>query len=252
MQLMEERRKKIMEELKIHETVYVSELSKKYGVSYETIRKDLSYLENQGLLIKSHGGATIKQNAIEYAFNVREEENNLSKQAIAKKAMELIPDNCSIIIATGSTTLEIAKILALKSGYKIFTDSLPVANVLQNSDNQVFIFGGRIRSKSSSVFGGWTINAIEKIHVDIAFIGTDGFSNFDGPTTPSSSDAFIDQTIIKHAYKKYIVADYTKFSRNSLYKICDWQDITALITNAQADLEQVEEIRKHTNVILSE
>lgn len=250
MQLMEERRKKILEELVAKETVYVSELSKEFNVSYETIRKDLSFLEEQGLLIKSHGGATIKQNAIEYAFNVREEENNPAKQAIAKKAVELIPDNSSIIIATGSTTLEIAKILASKSKYKIFTDSLPVANILQNSDNQVFIFGGKVREKSSSVFGGWTVNAIKQLHVDIAFIGSDGFSNMSGPTTPSSSDQFIDQTIIKHAYKKYIVADYTKFSRNSLYKICNWEDITALITNKEANLEQIESIRKDTNVIL--
>ena len=250
MQLKEERRKLILDELLKNETVYVSELSKEFSVSYETIRKDLSYLENQGLLIKSHGGATIKQNATEHSFNTRQEENIVAKQALAKKAMELIPDKSSIIIATGSTTLELAKLLSLKSGYKIFTDSLPVASVLADSNNQVFIFGGRIRTKSSSVYGGWTINAIEHIQADIAFLGTDGFSNLDGPTAPSSSDAFVDQTILKHAYKKYIVADHTKFSRNSLYKICDWSDVTGLITNSNANPEQIEEIEKHTKVIL--
>lgn len=250
MQLMEERRKLILEELVRNETVYVSELSKQFSVSYETIRKDLTYLEKQGLLVKSHGGATIKQNATEHHFNIRQEENIFAKQAIAKKALELIPEKSSIIIATGSTTLEIAKLLSLKSGYKIFTDSLPVASILVNSKNQVFIFGGRLRDKSSSVFGGWTVNAIEQIQADIAFLGTDGFSNLDGPTTPSSSDAFIDQTIIKHANKKYIVADYTKFSRNSLYKICNWSDITALITNTEAKAEQIKKIKKYTDVIL--
>lgn len=140
--------------------------------------------------------------------------------------------------ATGSTTLELAKLLSLKSSYIIFTDSLPVASVLADSNNQVFIFGG------------WTINAIEHIQADIAFLGTDRFSNLDGPATPSSSDAFVDQTILKHAYKKYIVADHTKFSRNSLYKICDWSDVTGLITNSNADPEQIEEIEKHTKVIL--
>lgn len=250
MQLKEERQKLILEELKKNESVYVSELSKKYGVSYETIRKDLTFLEKQGLLVKSHGGATIKQNAIEHSFDKRQEENLGYKQVIAQKAVELIPDNSSIIIATGSTTLEIAKILATKSGYKIFTDSLPVACALLNSNNQVTIFGGQLRNKSSSVHGGWTINAIEQLQVDIAFIGSDGFSHLNGPTTPSSSDAFIDQTIIKHSLKNYIVADTTKFERDSLYKICDWSDITALITNKEVDNQLVEELEKQTSVII--
>lgn len=252
MQLMEERRKLILDELIENETVYVSVLSKKFDVSYETIRKDLTYLENQGLLVKSHGGATIKQNAIEHPFHVRQEENIEPKQRVAQKAVEIIPQNSSIIIATGSTTLEIAKLLAHKTGYTIFTDSLPVASILLNSANSVFIFGGELRSKSSSVYGGWTINAIEQIQADIAFIGTDGFSNLDGPTTPSSSDAFIDQTIMKHAAKTYIVADHTKFTRNSLYKICDWSNVTALITNKEAINENIENVKKQTNIILAD
>lgn len=98
-----------------------------------------------------------------------------------------------------------------------------------NSNNQVTIFGGQLRSKSSSVSGGWTINAIEQLQVDIAFI---------------------DQTIIKHSLKNYIVADTTKFSRDSLYKICDWSDITALITNKEVDNQLVEELEKQTSVII--
>lgn len=140
--------------------------------------------------------------------------------------------------------------LSLKFGYKIFTDSLPVATVLSNSGNQAFILVGRIREKNSSVYGGWTVNDIKQIQADIAFLGTDGFSNLDGPTTPSSSDAFVDQTIIEHTYKKYIVADYTKFSRNSLYKICDWKEVSGLITNKEANQEQIGKIRSLTNVIL--
>ena len=67
---------------------------------------------------------------------------------------------------------------------------------------------------------------INDIHVDLCFIGTDGFSNMTGPSTPSSSDAFLDRTIISHSDKKYILGDYTKFERSSLFKICDWSEIT--------------------------
>lgn len=201
MYLVDERRKLILEDLMSAGTVYVSDLARKYEVTYETIRKDLTHLEQKGLLIKSHGGATLKQRAIEHPFQVREKENNSYKKAIARKALDFIPPNSSMIIGTGSTTFELANLLCMKSGFKIFTDSLPVASVLIESDNQVFLFGGELRRKSSSVFGGWAVSMINDIHVDLCFIGTDGFSNMTGPSTPSSSDAFLDRTIISHSDK---------------------------------------------------
>lgn len=249
MLLMDERREVILEELITQGVVYVSELAKKYDVTYETIRKDLTYLEERGFLVKSHGGATLKQNSIENSFQVREKENISFKKAIARKALELIPNNSSIIIGTGSSTLELAKLLSIKSGFKIFTDSLPVASLLIQSNNQVFLFGGELRDKSSSVCGGWTVSMINEIQVDICFLGTDGFSNLQGPSSPSSSDAYVDKAIIAHSDKKYILGDYTKFTRKSLYKICDWNSITALITNSIADKELVETIAKQTLVI---
>lgn len=249
MLLMDERRELILEQLITDGSVYVSELAKKYSVTYETIRKDLAYLEEKGFSVKSHGGATLKQNAIEHPFQVREKENISLKKIIAKKALELIPENSSIIIGTGSTTLELAKLLSIKSGFKIFTDSLPVASLLIQSNNQVFLFGGELRDKSSSVCGGWTVSMINEIQVDICFLGTDGFSNLSGPTSPSSSDAFVDKAIIAHSDKKYILGDYTKFSRKSLYKICDWTDITALITNKLVDKKLTAHVEQYTQVI---
>ncbi|MDN6584276.1 MAG: DeoR/GlpR family DNA-binding transcription regulator, partial [Enterococcus sp.] len=247
--LMEERRELILEELMKEGAVHVSKLAEKYSVTYETVRKDLTYLENKGLLVKSHGGATLKQNAIEHSFQVREKENANYKKKIAQKALEVIPDNSSIIIGTGSTTLELAQLLASKSRYKIFTDSIPVASLLIHSKNQVFLFGGELRDRSSSVFGGWTVSQINQIQVDLCFLGTDGFSNLEGPTSPSSSDVFVDQAIIKHSEKRYILGDYTKFERKSLYKICDWSEITALITNNEADESEINRLSAFTKVI---
>ena len=249
MYLVEERRKLILEEIISAGTVYVSDLAKKYEVTYETIRKDLTHLEKKGLLVKSHGGATLKQGAVEHPFQVREKENSTFKQAIARKALDFIPPNSSMIIGTGSSNYELANLLCMKSGFKIFTDSLPVASVLIESDNQVFLFGGELRKKSSSVFGGWAVSMINDINVELCFIGTDGFNNMTGPSTPSSSDAFLDRTIIAHSEKKYILGDYTKFQRSSLFKICDWSEITALITNDIADKDGIAEVSKYTTVV---
>ena len=149
--LMEERRQKIMEQLALTGSVQVSALAEQLGVTSETIRKDLAHLESQGLVIRGHGGAILKQNAIELSFGLREQENVEDKALIAQKAIELIPESSSVIVCTGSTTLELARLIALRSGLKVFTDSLPVASALISSHNQVFLFGGVLRPQSYSL-----------------------------------------------------------------------------------------------------
>lgn len=249
MVLMEERRDEILEELKEKEAVYVTDLAKKHKVSYETIRKDLAALEQKGLLLKSYGGATLKKNAVELPFNKREKENNNQKINIAKKALSLIPQNASILISSGSTTLELAKLLSVKKGFKIFTDSLPIASLLLGSENQVFLFGGELRHNSSSVHGGWAISQIEQISVDLCFIGTDGFQNISGPTSPSSSDVFVDQAIIRASEKKYVLGDSSKFIRKSLYRICKWSEIDALITDSNVSDNEYNSLSKEVMIL---
>lgn len=249
MLLMDERRERILEKLVSTGSVHVSDLANEFSVTYETIRKDLAHLEEQGYLVKTHGGATLKQNAIENPFPVRERENIDEKQLVARRAAELIPEGSSLIVATGSTVLELAKLLSLRSGLKVFTDSLPVAVRLIKSDNQVFFFGGELREQSSSVCGGWTVSQIRQVKVDLCFIGTDGFSNLDGPTSPSSSDAFIDQEIIAHSEKRYVLADRSKFRRKSIYRVCGWDQIDALVTNSGVDERDLESLRGKTEII---
>ena len=231
MLLREERLELILKELNKNKKVYVNELSKNFNLSSETIRKDLNQLDSMGLLVKIHGGAIAKQNAIELTYDIREKEN-----------IELKGKNHSISIA------ELSKLLTSMSGLKIFTSSIPVATILMNSENQVSIFGGLIRSKSSSVSGGWAINNLQQINADISFIGSDGFSNTNGPSSPSFSDTFIGQTILKQSEKRVVLADYTKFHRKSLHKLCEWNKIDYLITNKNVDKKLIDHI--DTEIIL--
>lgn len=249
MLLMEERREKIMAKLVAQGAVHVSALAQEFGVTTETIRKDLAALEEQGLLVKTHGGATLKANAPELSFGVRQQENGQQKQSIGVGAAALVPSGRSVIICTGSTTLELARQLALRDDLKVFTDSLPVAMTLMQSGNQVFLFGGELREQSSSVCGGWAISQIRQIEADMCFMGTDGFQNVSGPSSPSSQDAFVDREIIEHSEKRYVLADHTKFHRKSLYKICDWGDITALLTDTGVGAEDVSRLEAQTRVI---
>lgn len=250
MTIMEERRKKILEEVLKNGTVTVHDLSQKFNVSYETIRKDLNYLSEKDQLVKSHGGAVSNQNSIENPFTIKREENISRKQSIAKRALSLIPNGASIILGTGSSVFELAKLLILRSNLKIVTDLIPAASYLQASNNEIYFLGGKLRSKSSSVYGSWTEQALEQINVDISFIGTDGFQGFAGPTTPSYSDSSIERKMILHSDKSYILADTTKFDQRSLYEITRWENITGIITNNDIEKALVKSLCDKTEVIL--
>ncbi|RHW55304.1 DeoR/GlpR family DNA-binding transcription regulator [Lactobacillus bombicola] len=249
MKLMADRRNNILEEVLKKGTVSVHDLAQKFNVSYETIRKDLTYLESQKLVIKEHGGATSIQNNVENPFNVRSEENIELKQKLVKSAISLIPNGATVMLGTGSTVLELAKLLVMRDDLKIFTNSLPVATYLLSSNNECYLLGGKLRPKSSSVYGGWTENLVKQIQVSICFLGSDGFYNFGGPTSPSYSDASIDSVILQQARKKYILADKTKFKRNSLYQITTWNNITGLVTNKDVNDDLLSEVKQQTVVI---
>lgn len=233
--LMAERRKLILEEILKHGRASVRELAAEFSVSYETIRKDLTFLEDRGKLVKGHGGALLKEKSIENPFHVRQEKNIDSKQRIAQKAADIIPDGATIILASGSTVLELAKLLTLRKDLKIFTDSLPVAMYMLESDNEVYLFGGKIRKKSSSLYGGWTNSLIQSVKVDMCFIGSDNFELASGPTTPSYSDSSVDKVILNQSEQKYVLADTSKFKGTSIYELTTWNSITALITNKDDD-----------------
>ncbi|WP_273933018.1 DeoR/GlpR family DNA-binding transcription regulator [Lacticaseibacillus paracasei] len=249
MALKEERRNEILEEVLKHGSATVHDLSQRFGVSYEKIRKDLTALEDQHLIIKHHGGAMSIQDTVENPFNVRSSENSILKQRVAKRALSLIPTGSTVILGTGSTVLELAKLLVVRDDLKIFTDSLPAASYLLSSQSDSYLLGGKLRQKSSSVYGGWTTTLLEQTKVSICFIGSDGFANFNGPTSPSYSDVAVDQVILKQSRKRYILADYTKFRRTSLHQIATWDIITGLITNQQADWDLVDKLQKYTTVI---
>ena len=99
------------------------------------------------------------------------------------------------------TSKRVGQLLSFCADYEIFTDLLPIANTLILSQNQIVLFGGELRDKSSSVFGGWTVSKINEIQVDACCLDIDGLSNLSGPSCSSSFDAYVDKAIIAHLDK---------------------------------------------------
>lgn len=230
--------------------ITVSEASKKFNVSTETIRKDLIYLEKEGVAKKSHGGAIPASEVLEKPIFQKQTENAEIKNKIALQALNYVPHQGSIILDSGTTTLALAKLLKLESGLTIFTNSSAAFHELAESDNNVYIFGGLVRSSSLAVVGQWANEQIRAINVDIAFIGTDGFKHFEGPATMSLEEAEIKSNMLRASNKSVVLTDSSKFDSASLFQFGSWDTIDILITDNVTSQLNFEQVSKDTKVVL--
>lgn len=250
----EYRRNKIAQLIASRENIKVGELAKVFKVSTETIRKDLIYLDKQGVIKKSHGGAIINENtlriSVEKPLSIKELENTENKKAIANYALSLIPDNASFFLDSGTTNYFLAKLLAHKKNMNIFTNSVPVVNILAESDNNIYVLGGKLKEQSHCIVGNWTLQILENIQPELAFLGSDAFKNTSGPCTASFEESGIKSKIVEKADKVIILADSSKFNNSGLFTFCDWSQIDLLITDKNADKKAIKLLKKQTEVIM--
>lgn len=250
-----ERRNEIAQLLVRDGNLKASTLAKRFDVSTETIRKDLIYLEEQGIAQKSYGGAIASNELIERPVALKEMENMDIKASIANKALELIPEKGVILLDAGSTTYALSKLLMLRDDLTIFTNSIMALNLLSDSNNQVFALGGRVRGSSKGIIGPWAIQALKSLYIDIAFLGCDGFKDLSGPSTASYEESELKQAVLGCCRRTVILTDNIKFHTNSLFQFCDWQEIYALVTNASGSEEfqaLAAKISEKTQVILAD
>lgn len=248
-QLTAERRNQLAQILLYRGSIKVGEAAEEFNVSTETIRKDIIYLEQEGIAKKSHGGATIANNMLERPVDLKRNENQNNKTRIAIKALTLIPPEGTVILDAGSTGYTLAKLLSLEKGLTIFTNSILALDVLLKSENRIFVFGGLARPSSHGIVGKWANEEIRSINADICFVGTDGFLGLSGPATASYEEAELKKNIITVSNKSVIISDSMKFHNRTLFEFCRWEEIDTFITDTDAPEEDVEILRKSVNVI---
>jgi DeoR/GlpR family transcriptional regulator of sugar metabolism len=247
-----DRRKKLLEALVSKDNIKVGELAASFSVSTETIRKDLLYLEQDGLVRKQHGKALVMGSLAERPYSQKADENKAAKQLIAQAAVKLIPPRATVILDSGSTTYEIAKLLSIQENLVIFTNSVSIMQLLSVSKNQAFIVGGEIRKSSMALVGAWALNALKSIQADIAFMGTDGFAGRPGPCSASYEELEIKKAMIQSAAARILVCDSSKFARADMFVYCGWEDIDTAITDSGASSAELDRIRQYTTVTIAE
>jgi len=229
------RRKTILQQLEEKNQIFVHDLSKEFGVSEVTIRNDLNQLEKKNMLIKVRGGAIKIEAPVTIDQNVSEKSklNYQEKVLIGKKAVELIKESQTILIDSGTTTMQVAKNLGHFKDVTVLTHALNIANHLSTlPEVNVIILGGYLRKKSFSLIGPIAENSLRNFFVDKLFIGVDGFDlKTGGIYTTQIEEAHLNRIMINNAQEIIVVTDSSKFNRRSYAFICEMDKIDIVITD---------------------
>lgn len=234
--LAKERKDRIIELLKIQNSVKVADLSESFAASEPTIRRDLQELEDEGLLKRTHGGAMkMSKTAMESNISDLALTHVREKRAIAYEAYKLINDNDSIIVDSSSTTGLIAEFLKLeeRKNITVITNSFQIISSLMDTPTVELIhLGGQVRKNIRATVGPLAEATLNSLRIDKAFIGVNGIDFQSGITTPNIFDSHMKTTILGNSNRRYIMADSSKFGETYLSVICKCADVDAIITDS--------------------
>ncbi len=223
----------ILNQLEERDSVDVQQLCEVLNVSAVTIRKDLKLLEDKGLLFRTHGGAS-RINPYIRDRNVQEKALLFAteKEKIAAAAANLIVENDSVIIASGTSMVALARAVRPKESLTVITSALNVALELMNSrDVQVIQLCGKIRPSSASVVGQEAVGFLKEVACSKVFLGADGIDLDFGVTTTSLDEAYLNQQMIRSSEETVVLVDSSKFSRRGFGKICGFESVSRIITD---------------------
>ncbi len=229
-----QRRVFILEELEKRGQVDVTSLSKALKVSEVTIRNDLKRLEQKNALIRARGGAIkIDRVGMDFTISDKNKQNFDLKKKIGKAAAGLIEAGDTIILDSGTTTMEIAKNLGDVGELTVITNAMNIANQLaEHTKVNVIIPGGSLRKNSLSLIGATAEESFKNYFCDKLFLAVDGFSVLHGLSTPNVEEAHLNRVMISISKQVIVVADSTKFHRRSFAFIAHASDIDILVTDA--------------------
>jgi DeoR family transcriptional regulator of aga operon/DeoR family fructose operon transcriptional repressor len=241
----EERRRQILDLIERKGSVRVDDLASRFSVSHVTIRKDLTDLEERGLLQRTHGGALPAfKSRFNLSFLEKEQLNAAQKSSIARAAASLIDEGDAIILDGGSTTLALAR--EIKSTFKhlvVITCSIPIALELSHTSWDVILVGGSVRQHSLALIGPAAISTLREYHADKTFVGATGVTIADGYSTPNPNDAALKRAMMRAANKTYVLTDSSKLGHAALVNFARLDEVATLITDAAAPQDFLREMQ---------
>ncbi|GAB3860000.1 DeoR/GlpR family DNA-binding transcription regulator [Dactylosporangium cerinum] len=233
--LAQQRQTAILDLVRRHGGVRVSQLVRQFGVSDMTIRRDLEALADRGLVDKVHGGATIAGpgSTEEPGFDAKSVRQRNEKAAIVERAAKLIEPHTAVALSAGTTTAALAAHLVDVPGLTIVTNSIPVADTLYHAGrpDQTVVLTGGIRTPSDALAGPVAEAAIGSLNVDVLFLGVHGMSPRTGFTTPNLMEAGTNRLMVSAARRLVVLADHTKWEMVGIATITPLDEADILITD---------------------
>lgn len=228
-----ERRRRILEEVRQSGGLDVVSLSERYHVSKSTIRRDLDFLDGQGMLQRVRGG-TIDADARTFAQIVTKAAAD--KLAIGQRAAALVKDGDIVLIDIGTTTAAVAEALHGRR-ITVLTASLAVVDILRDSPaTELVVLGGVVRASYLSMVGSLTAQALAQLRADIAFLGTSGVRDDLIVMDSTGTEVPIKHSILENSTTAYLVASPDKFPGSGILQICPVTDFDGVITTATGPL----------------
>lgn len=229
----------IRETIKNNGTVQVNELARELDVSEMTVRRDLSELENEGFLKRTHGGAVREASrSYEPPFTVRKTINSEAKASIAVKAASFVEEGDTIAVDSGTTALEFAGHLQGFRNLTIVTPSIHIASMfLSNPGVETILSGGLVRKTEGSLVGDITMRTFENLYFDKFFMSCAGLSAEAGFTEYIMDDAVIKKLVISHSKKTIALMNAEKFGNTAFSQICSLGDVDILVTEKNPENE---------------
>ena len=245
-----QRQKEIQKQIKLNGAVTVASLTEQFGVSVETIRRDLLTMEKDGLLSRVHGGAVAVTEMIAYQpLEKRDLEQSHQKDALARVAATLVNEGDYIAIGTGSTPIHFAQELKkLRASLTVVTYSLGVFDILKDMPGyRLILLGGQYIPEENSFYGQLTLDLLDTLHVQKSFVFPSAISLDHGIWGFEETLYPLQQKLLRCCDQAYILADSSKFERTALYKVADMRPEYIYVTDPELP-EQLRELYRQNGL----
>jgi len=244
---LKKRQQEILEIINLEKSIKVDDLSNRYNVTEQSIRRDLNEICSRGLATRIHGGARIVNSISNLAYEKRRLVFSDAKEKIGKLAAGLIPNNCSIMLNIGTTTEKVARALYSHENLIVISNNVNIINLLIGSESKELILaGGVVRQSDGAIIGENTVEFISKFKADFAIIGASALDEDGSILDYDSKEVSVAKSILNNSRKKILVCDNSKFGITAPHRICEISEIDIFVTDLNPP-KRFREIAKNNN-----
>ena len=248
-----ERQQRIMVEARRSGRVEVASMADSLGVAAETVRRDLTALEQRGSLRRVHGGAIpVERLELEPTLATRSSRLTDVKRRIAARVLDELPTGGTVLLDSGSTTLAVVQLLPPDLDLTVVTNSVAAASALSSHPGvTLYLLGGRVRGTTGAAVGEWATAALDGLVVDLAVLGTNGFSAARGLTTPDQAESLVKAAMVRSARRVLVATDSSKAGDDHLHRFATLAEVDVLVTDTDLADDVATELRAGGPVVVT-